>query len=116
MPKEMERKLKAEAKSKGLSGEHADAYVYGTLRKTGWKPKPHHVATGSMHEIVHIDEGAMFGDRVVSDPCGSEEHSGAVQGPVEPRVNRPLGYGAADQKRNTPLEETLEHQLEEKGR
>ena len=39
MPKEMERKLKAEARKKGLTGKRADAYVYGTLRKTGWKPK-----------------------------------------------------------------------------
>lgn len=39
MPKEMERKLRAEARKKGLKGERADRYVYGTLRKTGWKPK-----------------------------------------------------------------------------
>jgi hypothetical protein len=39
MPKKMERQLKREARKKGLSGERADAYVYGTLRKTGWKPK-----------------------------------------------------------------------------
>ena len=38
MPVKMERKLKAEAKKKGLSGERADAYVYGTMRKTGWRP------------------------------------------------------------------------------
>jgi len=38
MPKKMERELKAEARKKGLKGERADAYVYGTLRKTGWKP------------------------------------------------------------------------------
>ena len=38
MPKELERELKAEAKAKGLKGERADAYVYGTLRKTGWVP------------------------------------------------------------------------------
>lgn len=38
MPKKMERELKAEAKKKGLKGARADAYVYGTLRKTGWKP------------------------------------------------------------------------------
>lgn len=35
MPKEMERKLKAEAKKKGLSGDRADAYVYGTMNKLG---------------------------------------------------------------------------------
>jgi hypothetical protein len=39
MPKAMEEKLKREAKKKGLKGEKADAYVYGTLRKTGWKPQ-----------------------------------------------------------------------------
>jgi hypothetical protein len=39
MPKDMEEKLKKEAAKKGLKGERADAYVFGTLRKTGWKPK-----------------------------------------------------------------------------
>lgn len=34
----MEKKLKKEAKKKGLKGERADAYVYGTMRKTGWVP------------------------------------------------------------------------------
>lgn len=38
MPKELEEKLKREAHSKGLSKERTDAYVYGTLRKTGWVP------------------------------------------------------------------------------
>ena len=39
MPKKLEAKLKKEAKAKGLKGKRADAYTYGTLRKTGWKPK-----------------------------------------------------------------------------
>lgn len=38
MPKQLERRLKSQAKRKGLGGERADAYVYGTLRKTGWSP------------------------------------------------------------------------------
>jgi hypothetical protein len=39
MPKKMEEELKKEAKKKGLKGERADAYVYGTLQKvTSWKP------------------------------------------------------------------------------
>jgi len=38
MPKALERKLKKEAKKKGLKGKRANAYVYGSLRKTGWKP------------------------------------------------------------------------------
>ena len=38
MPKAMERKLKAQARKKGLKGKRADAYVYGTMRKAGWEP------------------------------------------------------------------------------
>lgn len=38
MPKKLEQQLKKQAASKGLKGERKDAYVYGTLRKTGWKP------------------------------------------------------------------------------
>ncbi len=38
MPKKMEQELKREAEKKGLKGARKDAYVYGTLRKTGWKP------------------------------------------------------------------------------
>ena len=38
MPKAMEEALKREAAKKGLKGERADAYVYGIMRKTGWKP------------------------------------------------------------------------------
>ena len=39
MPKALERKLEAEASKKGFTGKRKNAYVYGTLRKTGWKPK-----------------------------------------------------------------------------
>ena len=39
MPKELERKLKAQCKKRGYSKKRCDRYVYGTLRKTGWKPK-----------------------------------------------------------------------------
>lgn len=39
MPEELEKKLKAKARSKGFTGEKFDAYVYGGLRNTGWKPK-----------------------------------------------------------------------------
>ena len=38
MPKKMEMELKKEAMKKGMKGEKADAYVYGTMRKTGWTP------------------------------------------------------------------------------
>ena len=39
MPKKLEKSLKKTARKKGLKGKRADAYVYGTMRKTGWKPK-----------------------------------------------------------------------------
>jgi hypothetical protein len=39
MPKKLEQKLKRKATKKGLKGESKDAYVYGTMRKTGWKPE-----------------------------------------------------------------------------
>lgn len=38
MPKKLEQQLKRQAAKKGLSGARKAAYVYGTLRKTGWKP------------------------------------------------------------------------------
>ena len=37
MPKEMEQNLKAQARKKGMGKKRANAYVYGTMRKTGWK-------------------------------------------------------------------------------
>ena len=39
MPKAMEQALMREANKKGLSKERTGAYVYGTMRKAGWKPK-----------------------------------------------------------------------------
>jgi len=39
MPKALELKLRCEARRKGLTGRRARAYVYGTLRRTGWVPR-----------------------------------------------------------------------------
>lgn len=56
MPAALERKLRQEATQKHLSKESSDAYVYGTMRKTGWKPKREvHIPGGSMHELVVLD-------------------------------------------------------------
>lgn len=40
MPKKLERQLKRQVNQDhpNWSEERKDAYVYGTLRKTGWKP------------------------------------------------------------------------------
>ena len=39
MPKKLENKLKRQARKKGFGRKRTNAYVYGTLRKMGWKPK-----------------------------------------------------------------------------
>jgi len=39
MPKKLEKKLKRSAKKKGLKGKRKNAYIFGTMRKLGWKPK-----------------------------------------------------------------------------
>jgi len=38
MPKELHAKLKRSGRKKGFVGKLLDKYVYGALRKTGWKP------------------------------------------------------------------------------
>ena len=39
MPEKLKRKLKKQVKNKNWGKEWKNAYVYGTLRKTGWKPQ-----------------------------------------------------------------------------
>lgn len=41
MPKALENELKRKAKKLfgNSTSNRANAYIYGTLRKTGWKPK-----------------------------------------------------------------------------
>ncbi len=37
MPAEMERKLRAEGKKKGLTGDRLEAYIFGIMTKLGWR-------------------------------------------------------------------------------
>jgi hypothetical protein len=39
MPKKLERKLRATARKRGYGRARTNAYVYGGLRSTGWKPR-----------------------------------------------------------------------------
>ncbi len=48
MPVELERKLTSEAEAKGLTGKHKDAYIYGTMRQTGWVPSTQKRASKKM--------------------------------------------------------------------
>ena len=38
MPEKLKLKLKKQVSKKKWSKKRKDAYVYGALRKTGWKP------------------------------------------------------------------------------
>ena len=38
MPKALERKLRKQVAKKNWSKKRKEAYIYGTLRKTGWVP------------------------------------------------------------------------------
>ncbi len=39
MPKKLEHALMMEALKKNLKGKKKNAFIYGTMRSTGWKPK-----------------------------------------------------------------------------
>jgi len=39
MPEKLKKELKKKAKKLNLGKKRTGAYIYGTLRKTGWKPK-----------------------------------------------------------------------------
>jgi hypothetical protein len=38
MPEKVEKDLRRLARKKGLTGKRFKAYVYGGLRRTGWRP------------------------------------------------------------------------------
>jgi len=44
MPEALERKLKAQVRNKPWSEERKNAYIYGTLRNTGWVPSTQKIA------------------------------------------------------------------------
>ena len=48
MPKKLEQALKREASKRGYTGKRKDAYVYGTMRNTGWKPKKERDKSGDI--------------------------------------------------------------------
>ena len=55
MPKKMERKLKAQVRKRKRQGRPVrdeDAYVYGTMRKSGWKPSTQTVTKGTKTKKV----------------------------------------------------------------
>jgi len=59
MPEEMERALKKEAKGRHYGKERTGAFVYGTMRKHGWKPQ-REMAKGG---IVDEPTVALIGEK-----------------------------------------------------
>ena len=52
MPEALERKLKARARKKGFGKKRMAAYVYGTMRKTGWTPSTQKVGKKSLRSVA----------------------------------------------------------------
>ena len=53
MPKFLEKKLKSEARRKGMSGKRADAYVYGTMNNRGLMRGNRETAAGAAATRKH---------------------------------------------------------------
>lgn len=41
MPAKLEHRLRKTARKRGYGKKRTGAYVYGTMRKLGWRPKRH---------------------------------------------------------------------------
>lgn len=63
MPVALERKLKREADKKGIKDK--DAYVYGTLRKTGWKPN-REKKMSNPSKLVRLNEIGKTVDSIIN--------------------------------------------------
>ena len=48
MPRALEEVLEKKASKKGLRGKQRNAYIYGTMRKIGWRPKK----KGALHKAM----------------------------------------------------------------
>lgn len=59
MPKEMENKLKAGALKRfgNTSSERARAYIYGTMRDTGWKPRKERMLEAMKNRVKKQNHG-----------------------------------------------------------
>jgi hypothetical protein len=69
MPEALERELKSQGRKKGLKGRNLDAYVYGTLRKTGWKPSG---------EGIHLASGEDISNLGPNTPVNEEQEARPV--------------------------------------
>lgn len=102
MPKELEDRLKKQASKKGYSGDRADAYVYGTMRKTGWKPERE--KHGSLEDISYHESATEGCSEVLFDDVKSHGvHSGYSKN--GPKSNQELDSQGAIKFGNVDWEE-----------
>lgn len=76
MPAALERALKRKIASKNWSAERKDAYVYGTLRKTGWKPstqKKHNMST--IAKVIRLSSINKRLDQIIEFQYDDEEEA-----------------------------------------
>jgi hypothetical protein len=66
MPDFLEAALRHHAKKKGLTGEHADKYVYGTMNNLGAMSGPNITEKGRAMEAKHERDMATAKPRVKS--------------------------------------------------
>lgn len=101
MPAALERKLKKEAKKKGIKDK--DAYVYGTLRKTGWKPS-REKKMDNQSKLVRLERIDKNLDSIIQFQYDQNQHPllktgttaavGAGGLALHQAVKRTGGYGA----------------------
>jgi hypothetical protein len=93
MPAKLERALKRKIASKNWSKERKDAYVYGTLRKTGWEPS-HQKSKKKERELsVLLDRVIEFADPGTTIP-GPWQRSTEPESKIE-QTQFPAGLSPA---------------------
>ena len=70
MPKELEEKLMREGKGKGFSGDRLNAYVYGSMRNMGWKPKRERMDKTAELSLKIINTLDRYIDRTIEKDAG----------------------------------------------
>ena len=88
MPKAMEKKLKAIAKKKGFGKGRTGAFVYGTMRKTGWTPSTQKKGKKKKGKVRHMRLGGIVRKR-----------TRAILGEAGPEAVIPLKGGFKTRKR-----------------
>lgn len=74
MPAALERKLKREVSDKDWSEKKKDAYIYGTLRKTGWKPN-REKKMSNPSKLIRLNEVEQKLDSIIQFDYGNDDQN-----------------------------------------